>query len=137
MDMHPPKHPLLPELQPTLRVYATQPNANPAGDIFGGWLMSQIDLAASVLAVEYSKGPVATVAVNRLQFVAPIYVGDIVSFYAKITKVGRTSMQIEVEVYAQRAMKYSEECVKVSDSCVTFVATEIPGKSRVLPEQEE
>lgn len=132
--VNPLEHPLLPKnRQPTLRVVATQPHANPAGDIFGGWLMSEIDLAASIHAIERAKGPASTVAVEKLQFVAPIFVGDLVSFYANIVKVGRTSMIIEVSVYAQRAERFSEECVKVSDATVIFVAIEKPGKSREIP----
>lgn len=119
--------------QPTLRVVATQPHANAAGDIFGGWLMSQIDLAASIHAIERARGRVATVAVEKLQFVAPIFVGDLVSFYAHIVKVGKTSITIAVEVYSQRAGRYSEECVKVSEATVIFVAIERPGQSRIIP----
>lgn len=112
---------------------ATQPNANPSGDIFGGWLMSQIDLAASIHAFEYSKGPVVTVSVNELKFVNPILVGDLVSFYAEIVKVGTTSLAVEVEVFAQRCPNYSESCVKVGEANLTFVAVSEPGKKRKLP----
>lgn len=119
--------------QPSLRAMGTQPNANPNGDIFGGWLMSQIDLAASTVAIDRSQGLVATVAVNHLQFVAPIFVGDIVSFYADIVKIGKTSMRIDVTVYAQRFSSSYRDVVKVSDSTLTFVAIESPGKTRVIP----
>lgn len=122
--------------QPTMRVVGTQPDANPNGDIFGGWLMSQIDIAASIVAIERSKGWVATVAVNHLQFVAPIFVGDIVSFYADIVKIGKTSMTIDVKVFAQRCKTNYEKCVKVSDSTLTFVAVESPGKSRLIPDNQ-
>lgn len=131
---NPPDHPMLPDKQPTLRVVATQMFANPAGDVFGGWLMSQIDLAASIHALEYAQGPAVTVSVNYLQFEKPIYVGDLVSFYANMEKVGTSSMQIKVEVYAQRAMKYSQDCAKVADAKLTFVAVAKPGITRKLPE---
>ncbi len=137
MKKQPPKHPLLPPTEPTLRLMATQPNANPKGDIFGGWLMSQIDLAASIHAFEYSKGPVATVSVNQLQFINPIYVGDLVSFYAELVKVGNSSLSLEVEVFAQRCPKYSEHCVKVGEASLTFVAISEPGKKRQLPTYKE
>lgn len=113
----------------------TQPNANPKGDIFGGWLMSQIDIAAAIVAARRAKGPVTTVAVNQLQFVAPIFVGDVVSFYATVIKVGHTSITVHVEVFAERAKDLLQNCVKVSDSTLTFVAIEFPGKKRLVPSE--
>ncbi|MBI4357591.1 MAG: acyl-CoA thioesterase [Gammaproteobacteria bacterium] len=123
----------LPEGQPTLRIVATQPNANPKGDIFGGWLMSQIDIAASIIAVQRARGPVTTVAVNTLQFVAPIFVGDRVSFYASLVTVGKTSLRIHIEVFAERFGRSYTQTVKVSDSTLTFVAITAPGKKRLVP----
>ena len=106
-------------------------DTNPNGDIFGGWLMSQIDIAGSVVAVERAKGPVATVAVKELQFIAPIFVYDLVSFYSDVKAVGKTSITVFVEVFAQRRGDYSE-VVKVSEATLVYVAVSEPGKKRSL-----
>lgn len=95
--------------------------------------MSHIDLAASIIAVKRAKGPVTTVAVNELQFVAPIFVGDRVSFYARLIKVGKTSLTVHIEVFAERFSKHYTQTVKVSDSTLTFVAIQTPGKKRLVP----
>src|SRR3990167_8206660 len=87
---------------PTLRVKTRPNDANSSGDIFGGWLMSQIDVACAIVATERAKGPVVTVAVKELTFLQPIYIYDLVSFYAKVVKIGTTSLVVEVNVYAQR-----------------------------------
>ncbi|MDH4235379.1 MAG: acyl-CoA thioesterase, partial [Gallionella sp.] len=92
----------LPQREPTIRVAAMPSDANYTGDIFGGWLMGQVDIAGSIPALHRAKGRVATVAVNSFVFKQPIFVGDVVSFYTRIVKVGNTSIIVEVEVYAQR-----------------------------------
>ena len=85
-----------------LRVVPMPADANPSGDIFGGWIMSQVDIAGSIPAIRLAKGRVATVAVNSFVFKQPVLIGDLVSFYAEVVRVGRTSITVDVEVYAQR-----------------------------------
>src|ERR1700756_87019 len=92
----------LPSKVPTLRVVPMPADANQHGDIFGGWVMSQVDIAGSVPAGRRARGRVATVAVNSFVFKQPVLVGDVVSFYAEITHSGRTSITVDVQVYAQR-----------------------------------
>src|SRR5882757_5153782 len=88
--------------EPTLRVVPMPADSNSSGDIFGGWVMSQVDIAGSIPAIRLARGRVATVAVNSFVFRQPIMVGDLVSLYAEVVKVGRTSITVSVEVYAQR-----------------------------------
>ena len=120
--------------EPTLRL-TTRPNdANKSGDIFGGWLMSQIDIAGALKASERAKGSVVTVAVKQLHFIKPLYIYDVVSFYATISKVGRTSITVDIEVYAQRRQLNGEMSVeKVSDAILVYVAVSEPGKPKELP----
>ena len=92
----------LPDRQPALRVVPMPSDANQNGDIFGGWVMSQVDIAGSIPAARRARGRVATVAVNSFVFREPVLIGDLVSFYADITREGRTSITVAVEVYAQR-----------------------------------
>src|SRR5437773_11081970 len=92
----------LPDEQPALRVVPMPSDANQYGDIFGGWVMSQVDIAGAVPAARRARGRVATVAVNSFVFKQPVLVGDLVSFYAEITHIGRTSLTVDVQVYAQR-----------------------------------
>src|SRR5690348_320528 len=95
----------LPNQEPVLRVIPMPSDTNASGDIFGGWLMSQVDLSGSVVAVRRARGRVATVAVNSFTFKKPIYVADLVSFYAEIVNVGTTSITVEVKVYAERGWR--------------------------------
>src|SRR5512134_3581305 len=88
--------------EPVLRVVPEPADANYVGDIFGGWIMAKVDIAGSIPAVRRAKGRVATVAVNQFLFKQPVFVGDLVSFYAEIVKVGRTSITVDVTVYAER-----------------------------------
>ncbi|GAB4121121.1 MAG: acyl-CoA thioesterase [Sideroxydans sp.] len=125
----------LPKREPTIRVAAMPSDANYTGDIFGGWLMGQVDIAGSIPAVHRAKGRVATVAVNSFVFKQPIFVGDIVSFYAQVVKVGHTSVTVEVEVYVQRN-PVKPECVKVTEATLTYVAVGEDRKPRPLPEVE-
>lgn len=125
----------LPDRQPTLRVAAMPSDANYTGDIFGGWLMGQVDIAGSIPAVHRAKGRVATIAVNSFVFKQPIFVGDIVSFYTRILKVGTTSITVEVEVYVQRDPE-NPTCLKVTEATLTYVAVGEDRKPRPLPPQE-
>lgn len=120
--------------EPTLRVSPRPNDANKSGDIFGGWLMSQIDVACAIVATQRARGPVVTVAVNQLRFLKPLFVYDLVSFYAEVKLVGKTSLTVEVEVFAQRNRgSNGEEPVKVADATLIFVAVSEPGKPRIVP----
>ncbi|HEV2614930.1 MAG TPA: acyl-CoA thioesterase [Gammaproteobacteria bacterium] len=123
----------LPTIQPTLRVIPMVYDTNARGDIFGGWLMSQIDTAGATVAAVRAKGPVATIAVNELTFRAPLYVGDVVSFYAKVVATGTKSLTVEVDVFAERNRQLSGEVVRISHASLVYVAVSEPGKSRVIP----
>ena len=118
----PPKPSLLPDREPTLRVVPMPADANQHGDIFGGWVMSQVDIAGGVVAARRARGRVATVAVNSFVFKQPVLIGDVVTFYAEITRVGRTSITVDVEVYAQRNPD-DLVSVKVTEASLTYVAT--------------
>jgi acyl-CoA thioesterase YciA len=109
--------------EPVLRVLPMPADANQHGDIFGGWIMAQVDIAGGVLAGRHARGRVATVAVNSFQFKQPVQIGDLVSFYAEIVRVGNTSITIYVEVYAQRNPE-EIEVVKVTEATLTYVATD-------------
>jgi acyl-CoA thioesterase YciA len=110
-------------------------DSNSTGDIFGGWVMSQVDIAGSIPAVRLARGRVATVAVNSFVFRQPVMVGDVVSFYAEVVKVGRTSITVSVEVYAQRN-PVKEECVKVTEATLTYVAVDEKRRPRVVSVQQ-
>ena len=120
---------------PVIRVVAMPKDANAGGSIFGGWIMSQIDLAAAILALERAKGRVATVAVNSMEFHEPVFIGDVVSCYADIVKTGRTSITIKVEVYSERNPA-NKQIVKVTEAELTYVALDVNRKPRVLPDPE-
>ena len=122
----------LPSASPTLRVTPMPADANFHGDIFGGWIMSQVDLAGSIPASRRARGRVATVAVNSFVFKQPVLIGDVVSFFATITKVGRTSITVEVEVYAQRNPT-DVICVKVTEASLVYVAVGPDRRPRELP----
>ena len=122
----------LPDKEPALRVVPMPADANQHGDIFGGWVMSQVDIAGSIPASRRARGRVATIAVNSFVFREPVLIGDVVSFYAHITREGRTSITVAVEVYAQR--NPSEViCVKVTEASLTYVAVASDRRPRVLP----
>lgn len=125
----------LPHREPTIRVAAMPSDANYSGDMFGGWIMGQVDIAGSIPALHRAKGRVVTVAVNSFVFKEPIFMGDIVSFYAEIIKVGRTSITVDVQVYAQRDPA-NPVCVKVTEAVLTYVAIGEDRKPRVLPPEE-
>ncbi|MFA7667215.1 MAG: acyl-CoA thioesterase [Burkholderiaceae bacterium] len=122
----------LPDGIPVLRVVPMPADANIHGDVFGGWIMSQVDIAGSLPAVRRANGRVATVAVNSFVFRQPVFVGDLLSFYADVVKVGRTSVTVFVEVYAQRN-RLIDEVVKVTEATLTYVATDEERRPRVLP----
>ena len=124
---------LLPQnKQPVIRVVAMPADTNPSGHIFGGWIMSQMDIAGGVLASEYANGRVATVAVTSMAFHKPVFVGDVVSCFAAIEKTGNTSITVEVEVFAQRRRVESIECVKVTGAVIVYVALDQAGHPRAL-----
>jgi acyl-CoA thioesterase YciA len=118
--------------QPTIRIIPMPADTNANGTIFGGWVMAQVDLAGSVPAAQHAMGKVATVAVNSFAFKEPVFVGDLVSFYAAVVKSGRTSITIDVEVYAQRH-RIGSEVVKVTEAQLTYVAIDDNGNPRELP----
>ena len=125
---------LPPGKEPTLRVVPMPADSNSTGDIFGGWVMSQVDIAGSIPAIRHARGRVATVAVNSFVFRERVMVGDLVSFYAEIVKVGRTSITVSVEVYVQRNPE-KEETVKVTEATLTYVAVDKQGRPRVVSVQ--
>ena len=122
--------------QPVLRIVPMPAETNAHGTIFGGWVMAQVDIAGSIPAWERAHGPVVTVAVNSFVFKEPVFVGDIVSFYAKVLKVGRTSVTVDVEVYAQRGRVGSSQVVKVTEAQLTYVAVDERRQPRVVPEAD-
>lgn len=122
----------LPNKDPTLRVVPMPADANQHGDIFGGWVMSQVDVAGALPAARRARGRVATVAVNSFVFKQPVMVGDVVSFYSVITHVGRTSVTVDVQVYAERNPG-KMICVKVTEACLTYVSVGPDRRPRELP----
>ena len=122
----------LPDKMPTLRVVPMPSDANIHGDVFGGWIMAQVDVAGALPAVKRANGRVATVAVNSFVFKNPVFVGDLLSFYAEVVKVGTTSVTVRVEVFAERN-RLDAEVVKVTEATLTYVATDNERKPRPLP----
>jgi acyl-CoA thioesterase YciA len=120
-----------PKTEPALRAIAMPADANPNGDIFGGWLLAQMDLAGGNVAAQRAKGRVATVAVTAMTFHLPVFVGDEVSCYATIAKVGRSSMAIRVETWVRR--RDGNERVKVTEGLFTYVAIGLDRRPRTLP----
>jgi acyl-CoA thioesterase YciA len=114
-----------------LRVMPMPADANGNGDIFGGWIMAQVDLAGAVLPVRITRGRVATVAVNQFIFKQPVSVGDLLSFYATATRVGNTSVTVHVEVYAERNPA-APQVVKVTEANLTYVAIDRDGRPRLI-----
>lgn len=116
--------------QPALRVVATPQDTNAAGDIFGGWIMAQVDVAGSIAAYRRAGGRVATVAVDSLQFHQPVLVGDLVSCYAEVVKVGNTSITVHVEVFVERDSREGIARLKVTEANLVYVALDGNGKPR-------
>jgi acyl-CoA thioesterase YciA len=115
-----------------LKVIPMPADTNGNGDIFGGWVMAQVDLAGSVLPARYVRGRMATVAVNQFIFKQPVRVGDILSFFSHLTRVGNTSITVQVEVFAER-FGAQGQYVKVTEASLTYVAIDHEGKPRPIP----
>jgi len=122
---------LPPGRQPALRVMPMPADANHNGDIFGGWIMAQVDIAGGSTAGRVARGRVATVAVNSFVFKQPVQIGDMLSFYADVVRIGRTSITVNVEVYAERGRE-EKRVVKVTEATLTFVAIDSGGKPRMV-----
>jgi acyl-CoA thioesterase YciA len=119
--------------QLVLRVMPMPADANGNGDIFGGWIMAQVDLAGAVLPARIAKGRIVTVAVNQFIFKQPVSIGDLLSFYAKVERIGKTSVTVNVEVYAERDPA-NLHVVKVTEANLTYVAIDRDGKPRQIPQ---
>jgi len=120
------------DCEPALRTIAMPADANPNGDIFGGWLMSQMDIAGAVVAVRRARGRIATVAVTSMTFHRPVLIGDLVTCYAKVTRIGRTSITVAVESWVERRLGGAVE--KVTEGTFTYVAIGEDGRPRPVPE---
>ena len=123
-----------PDHQPVVRVIAMPADTNPEGDIFGGWLLAQMDLAGSTPAFDLARGRCATIAVDAMVFHQPVSVGDEVSIYARIVKTGRTSIRVHVEAW--KRPRASHEISRVTEGVFTYVAIDADRKPRALPEVE-
>ncbi len=122
----------LPNKQPALRVMPMPSDVNQNGDVFGGWIMAQVDVAGAIPAMRRARGKVATVSVNSFLFKQPVSVGDVVSFFAEVVETGRTSIKVNVEVYAERHPA-NPLTVKVTEATLTYVAIDQHGGKRELP----
>lgn len=128
----------LPERPPTTRMLAMPTDTNASGDIFGGWIMAQVDIAGAIAAYRRARGRVVTVAAHSFQFHHPVYVGDIVSFYADVAEVGNTSITVNVEVYAERDRQthgHARECQRVTEATFTYVAIDNNRKPRRIDDR--
>ena len=125
--------PTRPTGEPAIRVVAMPSDTNPNGDIFGGWLVSMMDLAAGTVASQHSKGRTVTVAMDGMIFHRPVKVGDVVSVYADLASTGRTSMKIEVTAWRQSRNGLESE--QVTHATITFVAIDDQGRPRIIHEQ--
>jgi acyl-CoA thioesterase YciA len=123
---------LAPRGELTLRTLAMPGDANPAGDIFGGWVMAQMDLASGIRAAERAKGRVVTVAVKEMAFVSPVKVGDTMSIYTEVERVGRTSITLHIEAWAQRARYKGQE--RVTAATFIMVALDEEGNPKSVPQ---
>jgi acyl-CoA thioesterase YciA len=119
--------------EPVIRITAMPADANSYGDIFGGWLMGLMDMGAGLIAARHSKGRAVTVAMDGMQFLAPVKVGDEVSVYGQLRRVGRTSMAIAVEAW--RRQRHEENDEKVTEAIFTFVAIDDAGKPRQVKQE--
>jgi acyl-CoA thioesterase YciA len=118
---------------PVIRVPARPADQNPGGSIFGGWIMSYVDIAGSIPALARVRGPVVTRAVDSFEFKKPVFAGDLVSCYADIVSEGRTSIKVRVEVYAERMTQGETSCVKVTEAVLTYVAIDERRRPKHLP----
>jgi len=119
------------DMELVLKVIPMPADCNVNGDIFGGWVMAQVDLAGSVIPARYAKGRQATVAVNEFVFKQPVRLGDILSFYASLVRIGRTSITVKVEVFAER-FRAQGEYIKVTEATLTYVAIDENGRPRPI-----
>lgn len=117
---------------PVIRVPARPADANPGGSIFGGWIMSYVDIAGSIPALARAKGAVVTRAVESFEFKRPVFIGDLISCYADIVDEGKTSMKVRVEVYAERMKNGETTCIKVTEAILVYVAVDENRKPRLL-----
>ena len=122
----------LPDKQPALRVMPMPADANQNGDIFGGWIMAQVDVAGATLAGRLARGRIATVAVKEFIFKQPVLIGDLLSCYAELVKIGTTSVTVKVEVFAERGRE-DRKVVKVTEATLTYVAIDTSGRPRPIP----
>ncbi len=120
---------------PVIRVPARPADQNSGGSIFGGWIMSNVDVAGSIPALKRVRGPVVTRAVDSFEFKKPVFVGDLISCYADIISEGRTSIKVKVEVYAERMSKGETSCVKVTEAVLTYVAIDENRRPKKIPEK--
>jgi acyl-CoA thioesterase YciA len=120
---------------PVIRVPAMHADQNSGGSIFGGWIMSYVDIAGSIPALGRARGPVVTRAVDSFEFKKPVFVDDLVSCYAEIVSEGRTSMKVKVEVFADRMRKGQTSCIKVTEATLTYVAIDESRRPKELPEK--
>jgi acyl-CoA thioesterase YciA len=118
--------------QPALRVVPMPADANQNGDIFGGWIMAQVDIAGGTLAGRVARGRVATVAVKEFVFKQPVQIGDVLSFYADVLRIGNTSVTVDVQVFAERRPS-DPTVVKVTEATLTYVAIDRDGRPRPVP----
>ena len=126
------EHARLPDREPALRVMPMPADVNQNGDIFGGWIMAQVDIAGGTLAGRVARGRVATVAVKEFTFKQPVQIGDVLSFYADVLRIGTTSITINVEVFAERRPS-DPTVVKVTEATLTYVAIDRDGRPRPVP----
>ena len=122
--------------EPRIKIVAMPKDTNPAGNIFGGWIMSQIDIAGSLAARDLNVGRVVTVAVNSMEFREAVKVGDVLSCYAKIIKVGTSSITTQVEVNAERSIEGAHRCLHVTSAVITYVNVTPDGKKTPIPYTE-
>ncbi len=120
---------------PALRVVPMPADANHNGDIFGGWIMAQVDVAGGTLAGRVARGRVATVSVNSFVFKQPVQIGDVLSLYADVVRIGNTSITVKVEVYAERGREEAK-IVKVTEAVLAYVAIDLQGRPRPVPKQD-
>jgi len=117
---------------PALRVVPMPADSNQNGDIFGGWIMAQVDIAGGIVAGRMARGRVATVSVNSFLFKTPVQIGDVLSLYADVERIGNTSITVKVEVFAERGREEAK-VVKVTEAVLTYVAIDLEGKPRPVP----
>ena len=122
-----------PEGTLSLQTIAMPADTNWSGDVFGGWIVSQMDLAGAIHAERFSKGRCATIAINQMAFLVPVKVGDVITCYTKILKVGNTSIQMQIEVWDSHDS--SRDAVRVTEGVFTFVAVDVAGNKRQIPEE--